>query len=44
MASEQVEVPLIIEDYSSGMTGAAKVRRTVREVTPVLEALARGSA
>jgi len=35
-----IEVPLIIEDYSPGMTGAAKVRRTVREVTPVLESLA----
>ncbi len=33
------DVPLIIEDYSAGMTGPAKARRAVAEVTPVLHAL-----
>jgi len=33
------EVPLIIEDYEQGMTGEAKLRRAVEQVTPVLEGL-----
>ncbi len=36
------EVPLIIEDYEKGMTGEEKLRRAVKQVTPVLEGLGDG--
>lgn len=35
------EVPLIVEDYSAGLAGEAKLRRAVEEITPVLEGLPR---